>query len=314
MRESFFRYDGVDREKIAAFEWKSSKDSKERFALQIIPGLADHAARYAEVAKSAVEAGGVVYANDHRGHGRTSEGGILGHFGDQDGWEKVVGDTRLLTEFAHNKHSGIPLFLLGHSMGSFVARELAAKCGEYYRGVILSGTSSYNTLLGFIGGLVIRSEIRKRGLRGPSKKMKDFTFGAYNKAFMPPKTEFDWLSRDENRVREYTADPFCGFTGTAAIYRDVRNGLKKANSSEVTNSVRKDLPILITSGNSDPVGNFGKGVKRVYRQYKRAGLEDVTLNIYRFFRHEIYNELTDDEDPTQDMLNWIMERLRNQST
>ncbi len=308
MKEKRFWYEGDDGKKIAARKWISASEEDPVLVFQFVHGLGEHSARYAQLASEVVAAGGIVYSHDHRGHGYTAEDGLLGHVDDNQGWEKLVSDTRILSNIISRQHPASPFFIMGHSMGSYIVRDLITLTGKTYSGVILSGTSSYNNLAGLLASLIIKSEIKKRGLRSPSKKLRDLTFGRYARAYRPSRTDFDWLSRNEGKVDDYVSDPFCGFTASAALFRDLNYGLKRINSSRSARRVPESLPILLLAGTGDPVGEFGKGPRKVYYLYKRAGLKDVTLKLYDQFRHEIFNE-KDCQKPVKDMMNWVFERM-----
>ena len=308
MEEKRFWYEGDDGEKIAARNWASGREGDPVLVFQFVHGLGDHSARYVQLASEVVNAGGTVYAHDHRGHGHTAEDHLLGHVDDNRGWEKLVNDTRILSNTISQQHPNSPFFILGHSMGSYIVRDLITLTGKTYNGVILSGTSSYNSLIGLLASLIIKSEIKKRGLRSPSKRLRDLTFGKYARAYSPSRTDFDWLTRNQSKVDDYVSDPFCGFTASVALFRDLNYGLRRINRARSARQIPKSLPILILSGTGDPVGEFGKGPRKVYYLYKRTGLKDVTLKLYDQFRHEIFNE-KDCQRPVRDMMNWVFERI-----
>lgn len=182
-------------------------DGEARAVVQIAHGMAEHSARYERFAQELNAAGYAVYANDHRGHGRTAEGGVLGHFADDDGWARVVDDLLQVTRRAQAEVPGRPVVLLGHSMGSLLVRTFAAQHGDLLAGLIVSGTPADPGLLGRVGRQVARAEGRLRGRTHASKLLDTMSFGAFNKQFAPARTDFDWLSRDEAAVDDYVADP-----------------------------------------------------------------------------------------------------------
>ena len=272
--------------------------------VQVSHGMAEHSARYARLAEALTGDGYVVYAHDHRGHGRTAGDGDHGYLADRDGWDTVVGDLRTVTDQARSEHPDLPVFLLGHSMGSFLARAYVIEDSRALAGLVLSGTGGDPGLLGRVGAGVAAAEARVRGRRHRSGLMNQLTFGQYNAAFTPTRTEFDWLSRDAAEVDAYVADPRCGEVFTSGFYADLLGGLGPINDPRRVAAVRRDLPILLLSGDQDPVGDAGKGPNAVAQQYRESGVVDVRCHLYPGARHEIFNETNRDE-VTADLLRWL---------
>lgn len=294
--------DGVD---VFVNRWLPADDATPRAIVQIAHGMAEHSDRYARLAERLVAEGYVVYANDHRGHGRTaSDERDRGYFADRDGFNCAVRDLHVVTQRARDDFPGLPVYLLGHSMGSFLSRAYAARWGSELAGLVLIGTAGDPGLLGRIGRLVARAEARLRGRRHRSTLLTKLTFGAYNKQFKPARTEFDWLSRDEAEVDAYVADPRCGEVFTSAFYVDLLGGLRAINSDEVVAATPNELPIYLTAGQRDPVGDNGAGVGAVAAQYRRLGSTDVTLQLWPEARHEILNETNRDEVIDQ-LVHWL---------
>ncbi len=272
--------------------------------VQIAHGMAEHSARYARLAEALTGAGYAVYAGDHRGHGATASKADHGYFADTDGWDTVVADLRAVTDFAREEHPGLPVFLVGHSMGSFLARAYVIEDSRELAGLVLSGTAGDPGLLGKVGALVAATEARLRGRRHVSTMLDAMTFGQYNAAFKPNRTDFDWLSRDEAEVDLYVADDLCGNTFTSGFFADLLGGLGVINDRRQVARVRRDLPILLVAGDADPVGDKGKGVRAVAEQYQSVGVADVTCTLYPGARHEIFNETNRDE-VTADVVRWL---------
>lgn len=258
-------------------------------ALQITHGMAEHIDRYDEFASFFAENGVLVYGNDIVSHGKSISSGMpKGYFGEQNGWDAVVQDMRTLRDLVKNEFKGIPFILLGHSMGSFLARTYAGRDGADFDAFIFSGTAGANPVLA-IGKLIAKSEIKKTGGKVPSITLFNMSFGSYNKAFQPNRTTNDWLSRDEAKVDLYVADENCGFPFTAHAMLDVFTGLSEISSEKWAARVPK-RPILMLSGAKDPVGNSGKGVKQVYGWLVKTGHE-AELKLYENGRHEMLNEI-----------------------
>ncbi len=306
MKAKSFAYTSRGGTEIAARAWLPDREPKA--VLQIIHGKAEHSARYAPFAEFLTREGFAVYANDLRGHGESCKSeGELGFFAERGGWERAEEDLVVLSERIRSELPNLPLFLLGHSMGTLFARCYIAR-NRGLAGCILSGTVGSPGLLGLVGGMVVKREIRRIGARTPSPRLEALAGGSFNRQFRPARTEFDWLSRDEAIVDAYVADPRCGFVAPASFYRDLLHGTLAANSAACTRATPRELPILFITGERDPVGANGKKVRAVIRRLKRAGLHDVTARFYPGARHECLNELGRDE-VYRDILAWMTARL-----
>ena len=213
-----------------------------------------------------------------------------------------------MTERARTEQPGLPVFLVGHSMGSFLARGYAAQFGAELAGLVLSGTAGSAGPLGNAGVLVATTQARLRGHEHTSGLMNTLTFGQYNAAFKPTRTEFDWLSRDPAEVDAYIADPECGFVFTTGGFVDLIRGLEGVNTDAVVGRIPKDLPVHLASGDMDPVGANGKGVRQVADQLRRLGVKDVTMTLWPEARHEILNETNRDEVEIE-IVNWLDSHL-----
>jgi len=273
-------------------------------AVQIAHGLGEHSGRYARLAEALTAAGYAVYAHDHRGHGATANDADHGFFADRDGWATVVEDLRAVTRFAQEENPGLPVFLLGHSMGSYLARCYVIENSRDLAGLVLSATGGDPGWLGKVGPLVARTEARLRGGRHVSTLLQGLLNGPYNGAFKPNRTPFDWLSRDEAEVDKYVADELCGRTATSSFFVDLGTGVAQCNDRRQVARVRRDLPVLIVSGQRDPSGHDGAGPLAVSEQYSSVGVADVTCTLYPEARHEIFNETNRDE-VTADLIAWL---------
>ena len=284
-------------------------DGKEIVAyLQILHGMAEYSDRYEKFAAFMNKAGVAVFAADHRGHGGTASEDEIGWFAEKDGWNRIADDAFEIANFITSRNRTAPTILLGHSMGSFLARTLMVQHPDFYSGVIIMGTACSKGLIGKIGKLICKNQIKKYGQKSPGKKMNALSFGSYNKSIQNPLTDFDWLSRDEAEVAKYVKDPMCGFMCTNGFFYDMLTGIEFANDKNNASLVSKDLPLLIISGECDPVGDMGTGVKKVYSLYKNAGVSDVTLKLIPGARHELLNE-TDRKDTYVCLLDWIKNHI-----
>ena len=305
-----FTFKTQDGMTIYCRKWLPNEYGTIKGAIQISHGMAEHIKRYDEFAKYLVSEGFIVYGNDHRGHGKTA-GSLdnVGYFADKDGWNKVVDDMYTLTRIIKDENENLPIFIIGHSMGSFLTRTYIENYGDEVNGVILSGTGGDPGFIGNIGILIAKSEIKKVGKKGKSKKLNNLSFGNYNKSFKPTRTEFDWLSRDTSVVDKYMEDPYCGSIFSAGFYYDMLTGLKELNKRENIDKIQKNLPVVFLSGDKDPVGNNTKGVLKAYKGYKDAGIVDVSYKFYSGARHEILNEINK-EEVYSDILSWINSKIK----
>jgi len=309
MNKSEYKLKASDGTQIHVYEWLPDEPSDVKACLQIAHGMAEHAKRYDDFATFLNKNGFAVFANDHRGHGKTA-GSVenLGYFADENGFETVVDDMRVLTEKIRAEFPEKPVFLLGHSMGSFLSRYYAIEDASKIKGLILSGTAGDPGMLGKVGKTLSKLIAAFSGKKSPTPLMTALSFGAYNKQFKPNRTEFDWLSRDNEQVDKYVNDPYCGTVFTAGFYTDMLGGLLYVNQEAAIAKMRKDLPVYLISGDKDPVSENGKGVKEVFEKMKKAGLNDVEMKLYPDARHEILNELNK-EEVYQDILNWLNKHI-----
>lgn len=278
--------------------------ARPRGIIVISHGMAEHASRYARFAASAVEEGYVVLAGDHRGHGATAAPDGFGFVAEQDGWDTVVADMSTVMDAARRAWPDVPVFLMGHSWGSFLARDLAARRGGDLAGLILLGTGSGVGALTRPATAICAGESRLRGPRHPSRLLNALAFGPYQRHFAPNRTEADWISRDAKEVDRYVADPWCGFVCTSSFFRDLVAGQGAVNTASHAAAVPADLPMLLASGDRDPVGAMGRGVQRAATLYRRAGVREVSVLLYPGGRHELLNE-TNRDQATGDILTWI---------
>jgi len=263
--------------------------------LHIFHGMAEHSERYTRFAHYLNTQGIAVYAQDHRGHGLTASDDDLGWFAERDGWNQVVEDGYQLSKLIAENHPGKDIFLLGHSMGSFLVETLIARHPEMYQGAIISGTGPSQGIIGKIGRLLASTRAKIKGGKTPDPLLDKMSFGKFGEPFKPLKTPFDWLSRDEEEVRKYVEDPLCGFVCSSQFFVDLLDGITIATNRELMKNIPKEFALLFISGKMDPVGGFGKGVEQVFGNYKAAGLQDLTLELVPEARHELLNEINRDE-------------------
>ena len=268
--------------------------------VQLVHGMAEHIVRYSDAALALNAAGYHVVGHTPLGHGRLAK--IKGYFADENGWEAVLSDTHSVRRWAQEQFPGLPYFLLGHSMGSFVARCYALRHGDL-DGLIISGTGHFTKPILTAGGVIAGLQGLLGGAAKPCKLLHTMNFSANNKAVENPRTDCDWLTRDAAQVDRYAADPLCGFMFTAKAYGDMFDGLRMLYPEKLS-AINPEVPVYLFSGDRDPVGANGAGVRKVYEELKAAGVRDITLKLYEGGRHEMLNEINRSE-VLEDLVAWL---------
>lgn len=303
MQRSDFQHTASDGRSL--FVHRFTPDGDVRAVLHVVHGVAEHGARYARVAEALAARGYAVYANDHRGHGKTATGDDeLGHLE----MARIIADVAELMAREKKEHPGRPFVLFGHSMGSYIVQRLMATHGAELQAAVLSGTSGKPTPLAAVGRYVARLERLRLGARGKSALLRSLSFDTFNKQFKPNRTAFDWLSRDAAEVDKYVADKWCGFESTTATWVDLLDLISENAQPDLQSRVPKALPVYLFSGGEDPLSERTKSVEQLIGAYRRAGLTDLTHRFYPGARHETLNELNRDE-VTGDLLSWLDARV-----
>ena len=284
-------------------------DAEPRAIVQIIHGIAEYIDRYDEFMSFLADNGIIAVGTDHLGHGKSIESEEqTGFFAYDNGWDYVVRDEEVLRLAMHENYPELPIIVFGHSMGSFMARTLLIRYPDAFNAAIISGTGNQSAAL-VNGGLFMGNLVT--GLKGAhhySKFLNNLAFGSYNKIYDNPKTEYDWLSRDEANVQKYIDDPLCGFIPSCSLFRDMMTGVKFITNKKNLTAMNKDMPVYFMSGDMDPVGECGKGVQKAYNNFLEAGMKDVSIKLYPGGRHEMLNEINKDEVYT-DILAWLGSKI-----
>lgn len=280
LRAREFSFEGAEGVQIAGYRWGDDAITSHG-VLVVAHGMGEHARRYLKPLEPLMAQGWEIYAQDHRGHGSTASGAeALGDFGER-GARLVVEDLRRLVSLARGEHPGLPLILLGHSLGSFFAQAYVFEHSHGIDGLVLSGTAAFGDRT------------------GPPKRLDEWVVEGE-----APRTPFDWLSRDPAEVDAYIADPLCGFTrkaNPADAFAEVAASLKE--EARIAH-IRKDLPIYVFVGDKDPINDDLKLLKPLLDRYAAAGLTDVTLKVYPGGRHEMLNE-TNRKEVVADLAAWL---------
>lgn len=278
--------------------------------LQIVHGMAEYIDRYDNFAKYMTEHGFNVIGHDHLGHGHSvSDERDYGFFAEENGDKIIIEDMHSVTQYAREKWEELPNFILGHSMGSFCLRQYLTKYSNDVFGAIIMGTGWIPSAAALLGKTIATNTCKSKGSHTVNPLLIKLTLEPYNKPFAPARTNCDWLSRDEKQVDLYVNDKLCGFDFTAGAYKDFFTILEKIAKNRQLIGMRKSLPILITSGSVDPVGGK-KACEKLNAQYKRCGIDDVTLKLWENDRHEILNEL-DKSDVYDFICTWLKSKIQN---
>lgn len=309
MRKEEFYFDSRDNHtKLHAIRWTPDGDNVVG-VVQIVHGMAEYADRYEEFAAFLTEHHFVVTGEDHLGHGGSvSEDGLKGYFCEQDPATVVVRDVHRLKKMTQELYPGVPYFIIGHSMGSFIVRNYLCRYGSGIDGAIVMGTGTLSEAVLLLSKLTTWWIGAFRGQKYISKFIDKGAFGKYNRHILNPRTPVDWLTKDEKKVDEYIADPDCGFTFTVNGFKTLFTLISRAQIKKNLKSIPGDLPVLMVSGDADPVGDYGKGVKKAYHSLKMVGVKDLQLKLYPEDRHELLNE-NDRQQVMEDILEWLTKHL-----
>ncbi|MCZ2860502.1 alpha/beta fold hydrolase [Blastococcus sp. VKM Ac-2987] len=283
MPDQTLSIDSASDVRVTAYRWDPA--GPVRGILQLTHGMGEHLLRYERLAAALTGAGWVVVGQDHRGHGATAQDGRWGDLG-PGGWDELVRDIGRLSAHVRADLPDVPLVLLGHSMGSFAAQQHVLDHSADLAGLVLTGTAALDLLEPAMD------------LDGPTD------LSAFNAAFEPARTEYDWLSRDEAEVDAYVADPRCGFGLTATDSRQMFVSARQVADPERLAGLRTDLPVYVAVGDQDPVTGQLALVHGLVQRLRGTGLTDVTLAVYEDARHEVFNETNRDE-VVADLLAWL---------
>ena len=305
------RFPSADgRSTIRALVWwpELAAGARPRGVVQVIHGMAEHVERYDALARLFASRGFVVCGDDHAGHGASCDPDGYGCLPARGGAEALVADEHTLRRLVTERMgSDAPYLLLGHSLGSYIARVYLAEHGEGLAGVILSGTGTLPVAVSWAGHALARLICAVRGEKYRSKLLDGMGVGGYARA-VPGPTGCEWLSHNEKNVATYVADPRCGFMFSAGGYAAVTKLTARACSLAWARRAPHDVPLLFVSGAEDPVGDNGRGVRAAAELARRAGQRHVDMRIYEGMRHEIFNE-DDGGRVMADVLSWVEERL-----
>lgn len=287
--------------------WQFAPEGEVKAVIQMHHGMAEHTNRYRNFISAFTDRGYAIFINDMLGHGQSNEDKeLFGYFGDKDGYKNILADAKALTDIAKKEYPDKKFIIAGHSMGSLIMRCYINEYGNDFDGAVFIGTAG-PTPIAKAGIPIMKVVAALKGKKHHSKFLNDISLGPYDKPF-EHRTHYDWGMRDTKEVDEYVADPLCGFLFTVAGFMDLSQLTIQCNEDRWFNNVAKDKPVLLMSGDMDPVGNYGKGVTEVYKKLLETDHKNVTLKLYHDARHEILNELNKDE-VYNDLEHWIEENI-----
>ncbi len=307
MGKSNFTLDSSNEiDKIHCISWGCEKPLA---VLQIVHGMTEFIDRYHEFAEFLCENKIAVVGHDHLGHGETAKtSDDFGFFHSEFGAKYLVDDTLQVTQKTKKLFPDVPIFILGHSMGSFCVRNYMTAHSQGISGYIIMGTGQPSKTLAKFAQAVVALRIQRKGERYRSKLVSKLVFFQYNKGIKHPKTSVDWISKDEAMTKKYLETPFCTFVFTLRAYENLFQLIHHCIYEIDFQNIPKDMPILITSGEEDPVGDWGKAPRKLYNAYLKNGITNSTLQLYPNDRHEILNEL-DREAVYSNLLHWVLQNI-----
>lgn len=309
VKKEEFTFESRDgKTKLHAVRWVP--EGKVVCILQIVHGMAEYIERYEGMAQFFGERGILVTGDDHLGHGKSVSGdGEYGYFCEQDPATVVVRDVHRLKKMTQEDYPGIPYVILGHSMGSFILRNYLFRYGTGIEGAVICGTGSRSNFQNLVCRVIAAASGVVFGEKHTAKVIDRLAFSSYNKRIENPKTPSDWLCTDEKVVEAYEKDEMCGFTFKVNGFKTLFQLLSRLNKKENLDKMPKNLPVYFISGDMDPVGDYGEGVRKAYEDFQKAGMERVSMKLYPGGRHELLNEKNKIQ-VYEELYPWIMERVK----
>lgn len=307
MTRNDFYYPSADwKTKLHGVEWLPER--KPEAVLQIVHGVTEHMLYYEEMAQYFTDRGFVVVGNDHIGHGRSiADGARSMYFGPEGSWFWVERDAYACQKMMKEKYPDLPYTMLGLSLGSFVVRSILIRHPQELDGAILAGTGQTAAWMLRMTRNLARLEGRRKGEDKTTPLIKSLTFGTYNRKFSPCHTDYDWICASKEGLDTYIKDDLRGEAMSCGLFREMLTGMLFTGDLKDQKKMDENTPILLLSGEDDPVGEMGKGVKRTYESMVKAGVKDVSMKLYPGLRHDIFLE-DNRQDIFQDMYQWMGDR------
>lgn len=303
MRKEEFYFDSAcNTNKIHAVKWVP--EGTPLCIVQIVHGMSEYVERYEEFASFLTERNILVVGEDHLGHGKSMGGNPPGYFCKKQPHKVLVENVHTLKDRIKEEYPDVPYVVFGHSMGSFITRNFIHSYGKEIDGAVICGTGMLPKAVIQAMSVMVKVLCAVQGEKTISKFVNDTAFGSYQNRINNPKTEYDWLSVNEENVQKYIADPLCGFDFTLNGFKGLAGLLKGLYDAEKIAAMPKDLPMYFIYGDEDPVGDYGAGVEKAYNTYMDAGMTNVSNRVYPGKRHEILNE-DNKSEVMNDVYAWI---------
>ena len=303
MKTNFFEFDSENKI-LPAVAWLS--ESKPIAVLQITHGMTEHIGRYEAFAEQLTASGIAVCGFDLRGHGKNGDDEEVASFG-ENGWQLSLNDMRNFFEVMKKQIPNVPYFMMGFSLGSFLLREYLSLYPDDVDGAVIIGTGHQPSWILSIMKAIVKGEWKKAGFDNTTALVKKLSFETYNQKFQPNETDSDWLCADEDELFEYIRDPLCRKYISAGLFWQLLDSMKRTGKRKAASAWKADMPILLLSGENDPVGNNGKGVRSICQQLKKLGMTDVTLQLFPNARHDLLHERKSGiaDEAIKSLLHWI---------
>ncbi len=291
MKRTDFHYPSSDgKNNIHAVIWEPEQPAVG--LIQIAHGITEHMGCYEKFAGFFCGKGYIVAGNDHLGHGLSQDKteDLPAYFGPKGSWSFVTKDIISCSAHLKEAYPGLPLCLMGFSLGSFAVRCIVSEEAQLADMTVWAGTGQMKNMEIAIAKAVVALEEARFGDKNCTPLIHKLTMDTYNQKFKPCRTEADWLCANSEAIDAYIADPLCCSDFTVSSFRELLSGMSICSSKNHLSSMKKELPILLLSGDKDPVGNFGKGVEAVYEQLKASGFSSVEKQLFPDMRHHIFLE------------------------
>lgn len=287
MKTEFFSFESPDNTSLPAVLWIPEETPKA--VLQITHGMTEHIGRYDALAEALTSRGIAVAGFDLRGHGKNPGDASCASFG-ESGWEASLEDMHRFSDVLNARFPEIPRFLLGFSLGSFLVREYLNRYDDALSGALIAGTGHQPGFVLSVMTAIVKTQVKKAGFDRTTPLVENLSFGTYNKKFAPNRTPSDWLCSDDAQLDAYRADALCRPSISSGLFLQLLESMKRTGKAEIYANVNRDLPVLLLSGEDDPVGDGGKGVRRVEQAMRNAEMKNVSAKLFPGARHDLFHE------------------------
>ncbi len=309
MYSESFIFSGAEGKYLRGILWMP--DTEPLVVIQITHGVTEHMGRWESAARALTAAGIAVAGFDMRGHGEDEVMPGIAVFKEKD-WSATLEDMHCFFLNIKQKLPGVPYFMSGLSLGSFLVREYLGLYPDGLAGAVLMGTGQQPGALLALRQALVKTQIKKSGWEATTPLVRQLSFDTYNKKFAPVRTSSDWLCSDETELDKYIADPVCREHMSSGLFWHMLGGMKRTGTPGACKNWNKDMPVLLLSGQEDPVGEMGKTVAKVYAQLLKEGMKDVEMHMVPGSRHDILHEVKSGAaQQAKDILcKWIIEKSK----